>query len=308
MLVAVAFSTWLFISRALSIFDSSPAPAAPVDILGQKPWLDSNYGSEVRHDMLVVAQRARLLRKNITNLEGEIEAYQKQYRDLEVGEKGRKLIDDTWVVRYFVDRRGEPLPHEEVARFCRERLDALLFTLGKALAENTSAEKMAAFEVPESTTDRLKMIEFEVNDANRMYKHHRGLLTALAEKLAAGAQMTAQTLQEAADAMKNDINLKRWGHPSMRGREIPHEPGQQQSGDDSSAVEPDDDNHLSEQPGERDSASSAAGDSDAAAELYRDVRRAEQATGSGFAGRTLGRDTVRDRDEPERQRAGRSVR
>jgi len=312
--VALLFSGVVFVCALFALvtyglwyFESSMTSAGQAGGNGRNPLDDSNEVSIIRHDMRAVAQWAELIRKKIGELEKEIAAYQKQYWELEVGEEGRKLIDDTWVVQYFVNQHGEPLPHEEVGRFCRERLDELLFTLRKALAEDTSEEKRAAFEVPEATMKRLKLIEFEVNEANKMYAYHRGLLTALVEELVPGEPVTPQTLRDAARRMKNKMHLKGWGHSDSRRRGSSDADDEQPSGDDSDAIKPEEDNRPSQRPGSRDSSSSAADDSDTAAALLRDVRRAEPATGTGFAGRTLGRDTVRDGDEPERQRAGRSV-
>jgi hypothetical protein len=232
-------------------------------------------------------------------------AYQKQYLELEIGEQGRRLIDDSWVVRYFTDYRGEPPPREEVARHCRERLDELLFALGEALAENTSPREKAAFEVPKSTTDRLERIKFTVSQAKKDYASHRGLVKAIAGKLVPGEPLTPETLQEAVRAMKYDMSLKDWGHPSAREHGNSNENGPPASVNDSGAFESEGDNGSSEQPSGDGSASVPLDDGTASMELLKDERRAEAATGSGFAGQTLGRDTVRDRDEPPRQRAGR---
>jgi hypothetical protein len=297
------WALFTLITSGLWYFESSTTSARQAGGNGRNPLDDSNEVSMTRHDMRAVAQWAELIRKRIRELEKEVAAYQEQYRELEVGEEGRKLIDDTWVVQYFVNRHGEPLPHEEVGRFCRERLDELLFTLRKALAEDASEEERAAFEVPEGTIKRLKLIEFEVNEANRLYKYHRDLLTALVEELVPGEPVTPQTLRDAARRVKNKLTLEGWGHPDMRRRGSSDEDEKQPSGDDSDAIESDEGNHSYKQLDDRDSAPLAA-DGDTAAALLRDVRRAEQATGTGFAGRTLGRDTVRDRDEPPRLRGG----
>jgi hypothetical protein len=65
----LACTVFALIGYVLLGFDSSPAPAAPVDILGQKPWRNLNERGHLRVGMPKLIQQADLILADIGELQ-----------------------------------------------------------------------------------------------------------------------------------------------------------------------------------------------------------------------------------------------
>ena len=107
------------------------------------------------------------------------------------------MIEDAWTVRYFADKWGERLPRHKVARHCGERLNELMLAVREAMGETAPARERPAFEISQETEDELGLIEFEVDEARKVYTRHRLLLDALEASVAEGRPVVPKNLDDA---------------------------------------------------------------------------------------------------------------
>ena len=288
-LLAAGGGGYLFFTKYLLTFDTPSAsiddPVSGIDAeIDQKDWLVIQRRQLLRTGLHKLDQQAELIWENIDQLQKEIDAYESQFDELKLSEEGKRLIEDKWAVRYFVDKWGEALPHDKVAKHCQVRLNELMFTVRLALAKTKPEKKKAAYEISPETQKEVDFIEWEVNEAKKRYASHQELLTALERKVAAGEPVTPETLQDAIDAMRDEMTLSEFGHPSMKKREGTDAPEQNRSQGD-----------------EPDGAKQESGADDPSSLLH-DVQRNRSGVGEDFTDTTLGRDAVRDRNEPPRPR------
>ncbi|MHB8954586.1 MAG: hypothetical protein ACYC4U_16565 [Pirellulaceae bacterium] len=276
---------YLFLAQVFAkvgVSESSTPPRFQLgDTLDQGEWLELQQRQLLRTGLIKLDQRAEMIWEDLGTLQGEIDAYQKQFHELKVSEETKQLIEDEWVVRYFAGRTGEQLPREKVARYLRERLNELMFTAREALGEKTPPRKKAAYDISPETVQELELIEFEVSRAKEDYTRHRYLLDALAARVGDPRASVPSNLDQA-----SQILLQRIIEQEFRGRPLDNS---SQAGDrhDESSVKP---------PVERDSVGVDP------ASLQRDFRRSRAREGDDVSGTSLGRDTVRDRGEPPRSR------
>jgi len=282
-LLAAALGTYAFWTRFLQKFDGSPSRTAQSDERRGDKWPALQDQQLQRTGLHELDQKAELIWKNIDALERESDAYQRRYKSLEVNEEGRRLMEKDWVVRYFVDKLGEPLPHEEVARHCRVRLNELMFTVTEALAKTEPTMKKGAYEISPETKRQVELIKFEVETAKEQYTTHRLFLDGLAEEAAIGGPIPPKNLKEAADKMRKKAAVKRIRDPWVGNRPDPTESDSQR--EERMRPEPE----------------STRLDSST---LLDDVNRSQSGVPDHFIDTTLGRDTVRDREEPPRRRPG----
>jgi hypothetical protein len=282
-LAAAALGTYAFWTRFLQKFDGSPSRTAHSNERHGDKWLALQDQQLLRTGLRELDQRAELIWKDIDALEREIDAYQRRYNNLEVNEEGRRLMEKDWVVRYFVDKLGEPLPHEEVARHCRVRLNELMFTVKEALAKKEPAMKKGAYEILPEIERKVELIKFEVNDANKKYTTHRLFLDGLAEEAGVGRPVPPKNMRAAADKMRKEAAVKR-----IRDTWFGNQPDSIES--DSRQKEQ---MQPEPEPTRLDSST-----------LLDDVDNGQSGVPDHFIDTTLSRDSVRDRDEPPRRRLG----
>ena len=159
-----------------------------------------------------------------------------------------------------------------------------MYTVERALAKDRPPTKRAAYEISKETEEKVELIEFEVHNARMKYTEHRDLLQALCAKVARGETVTPKTLKEAADLLRHERTLRRWKHPlAMRQRDVDIEEAEPTTTDDPEPAE-----------GTPRSTVSAA--------LRDMMRQFESGVDEEFSDTTLGRDTVRERNEPPRRR------
>jgi hypothetical protein len=168
-------------------------------------------------------QRAAEIWENIDALQKEIDAYQRVFNDLKVNEVGKRLTKDKWVVRYFIDKWGEPLPSARVAENCRVRLNELMLTVKKALSEIEPEMERAAYEISPETARAVEKIEYEVRNAKKEYTRHRLALDALVRTVTEGRPVTEKTLGEVAEDLRGRKALKEMGHSSDQEEQLPGE-------------------------------------------------------------------------------------
>ena len=290
--LAAASGGYIFFTNYLLQVDTATDPADDIDDIvdvsnpdiDQSDWLVIQRRQLLRTGLHKLDQQAELIWENIDQLQQEIEAYETQFEELQLSEEGQRLINDEWAVRYFVDKWGEALPHDKVAKHCQVRLNELMFTVKLALDKTKPPKKKAAYEISQETQREVDLIEFEVNEAKKQYSSHRNLLRALAAKMPAGEAVSPKTLKDAVEAMRNQMTLEGWRHPSAS------QPRGQNESRSGRSVEKDSVNTVRE-PAPSDPSS-----------LLDDVRRSRSSVGREFTDTTLGRDAVRDRDEPPRLR------
>ena len=277
---AALYGVYVYLGQVLRIVEREAITSSePED-----PWVEFHKGQLTRTGMLKLDQKAELVWDDIQVLQKEIDAYQKQYSELKVSEEGKRLIEDEWTVRYFADKWGERLPRQKVARHCGERLNELMLAVREALRETAPARERPAFVISAETKRELELIEFEVDTAREVYTRHRLLLDALEASVAEGRPVVPKNLDDASQQLLHEI-IKR----EFRGRS-----GDKQS---DAAEHPDKSaDKSSEASAEQESATLDT------SSLHRDVRRSQVGTGEGSPNAMLGRDTVRDRDEPPRRR------
>jgi hypothetical protein len=282
-LFAATLGAFIFAIMLVQRFDGEPSSAADdaFDIdkeIDQKDWLIIQRRQLLRCYIQELDQQAESIWKDIDALQSEIDAYQKQFKELEVSEEGRRLIKDKWAVRYFVDKWGEPLPDETVAKHCRVRLNVLMFTVRRSLKKEG-----AAYTISPETQRKVNMIEFHVSEAKKKYIRHRRLLSALAASVAPGGPVTPGTLKEAVEKMRSEFTLEDWGHPSAQPQPGAKGSTRVQSKDDSPT-------QKEQEPESLDSST-----------LLHDVESSQSGVRSNSGDTTLSRDAVRVRDEPRRR-------
>jgi hypothetical protein len=283
-LLAAVLGTYAFWTRFLQNFDDGPtARGQSVGRRQSDKWDVKQHIDLQRSGLHELDQKAELIWKNIDALEREIDAYQRRYNSLEEDEEGRRLMEDKWFVRYFVDKLGEPLPHEEVARHCRVRLNELMFTVKEALAKTEPTMKKGAYEILPEIERKVELIKFEVTDAKKKYTTHRLFLDERAASVAEGGPVTPKNMKQAAELMRREAARKHFEEPWGD-----NQPDSTES--DSQREEP---MQPKAEPRRLDSST-----------LLDDVNRSESGVPDHFIDTTLGRDTVRDRDEPPRRRLG----
>ena len=218
-LALVAFGgAAVFVSVVLTKFDSGGQAADDAE-----PWSDSQRRQLIRSGLHKLDQRGKRIWKDINVLQEEIDAYQRQFNALEVNEVGKRLTKDKWVVRYFIDKWGEPLPPPRVAEECRVRLNELMLTVKEALAITEPKMKRPAYEIPPEMEQEVKSIEFEVRNAKDEYTRHRLALDGLVRMVVEGRPMTEQTLREVADGLRAKEALREMGHSSAEKQQLPEE-------------------------------------------------------------------------------------
>ena len=268
--------------------DSTEGTDAGIDDIDgeidQKDWLVIQRRQFLRTGLLELDQQGERIWENIDQLQKEIDAYQCEFSELQASEESKRLINDEWAVRYFVDKWGEALAHDKVAKHCQMQLNELMFTVKRVLAKTKPDTKRAAYEISPETQKKVDEIEWKVNDAKEQYTLHRGALRGLARKAAAGEAVTPETFQEAIDAMRSEIALKRLGYPSANRRQGTDAP-----------------DHNRSEGNESDEAKQESRADDPSSLLH-DVQRNRSGVGEDFTDTTLGRDAVRDRNEPPRPR------
>jgi hypothetical protein len=283
-LLAAVLGTYAFWTRFLQNFDGEPtARGQSVGRRQSDTWDVKQHIDLQRSGLHELDQKAELIWKNIDALEREIDAYQRQYNSLEVNEEGRRLMEKDWVVRYFVDKLGEPLPHEEVARHCRVRLNELMFTVKEALAKTEPTMKKGAYEILPEIERKVELIKFEVNDAKKKYTTHRLFLDGLADEAGVGRPVPPKNMKEAAVKMRREAARKHFEEPW-----VDNQPESTES--DSRRIEQ---MQPEREPTRLDSST-----------LLDDVNNSQSGVPDHFIDTTLSRDSVRDRDEPPRRRLG----
>jgi len=285
-LLAAALGTYAFWTRFLQSFDGGKASQADIefDIEGdfnQQEWERIQRRQFIRCGLHELDNRGELIWDDIEALQNEIDAYQKRFNDLMKSEKGKRLMEDEWVIRYAIDKWGEPLEHDRIAKHCRVRLNTLMYTVERALRK-----KKDAYEVSPETEQKVTKIEFEVRDALKEYTRHRILLDWLTECVAQGQLAVApRTLEDVATAELRMRIAREFGHPLAQEASNSAESKRENvSGGGPEHVE---------KPTTLDSST-----------LLDDVDRSQSGVPDHFTDTTLGRDTVRDRDEPPRRRLG----
>ena len=272
-LAACVAGTFLFAARYLQKWGDESSPKRK-----EAPWLALQDQQLLRTGLLEFDQRAESIWENIEVLQKEIDAYQRLYNDLEVSEEGRRLMKDEWVVRYFDDKWGEPLPHERVAKRCRVRLNELMFTVKEALAKTEPVRKKGAYPISPATEEKVERIEFEVNDAKEEYTAHRLALEGLGSGVTPGHPVAPKNLREAAEQLRRQAALRRLNHPSTKKQPS----SKKSSGTEAEGDDPEPDQHKP-----------AADDPPS---LLHEVERQESGVRENFGDTTQARDTVRDRD------------
>jgi hypothetical protein len=250
----------------------------------EEGYLEGQDRDLLRTGLRELDQRAELIWDNIAQLQKEIDSYETMLSELKLSEEGKRLITDKWAVRYFVDQWGEPLPSHKVARHCRVKLNDLMFTVRRALSKTKPAIRKGAYPLSPETKRKVAQIEFEVNDAKKQYASHRDLISALAAKLPEGEIASPQTLEDAIEVMRNQMTLEHWRYPAATPPGGNATPSRVRS-TDQRLTEP-----------------ASASDPNDPASLLNDVRRSRSSVGREYVDTTLGRDAVRDRDEPPRPR------
>ena len=217
--VAAVGGTLVLVSQLLMRFDSGGQAADDA-----KPWADFQQRQYRRgSEMHKLYQRAKRIWKNIDALQEQVDAYQRVFNDLKVNEAGKRLTKDKWVVRYFIDKWGEPLPPPTVAEECRVRLNELMLTAEEALAITEPKMKRPAYEIPPEVEEEVESIEFEVDDAKKEYTRHRLALDALVRMVTEGRPVTEKTLGEVAEDLRGKKALKEMGHSSSQEEQLPGE-------------------------------------------------------------------------------------
>ena len=272
-LVACISGAFLLATRYLQKWGDGSSPKRKED-----PWLALQDQQLLRTGLHKLDQKAELIWENIDALQKEIDAYQRLFSDLEVSEEGRRLMKDEWVVRYFVDKWGEPLPHEKVAKHCRVRLNELMFTVKEALAKTEPVMEKGACQISRATDDEVELIKFDVNEAKKEYTRHRLALEGLASGVTQGYPVTPKNLREAAEQLRRQAALRRLNHPSTKKQPS----SKKSSGTEAEGDDPEPDQHKP-----------AADDPPS---LLHEVERQESGVRENFSDTTQGRDTVRDRD------------
>ena len=281
-LAACVAGTFLCAARYLQKWGDGSSPKPTED-----PWLALQDQQLLRTGLRKLDDRAELIWKDIDVLQKEIDAYQRLYNDLDVSEEGRRLMKDEWVVRYFNDKWGEPLPYEEVARHCRVRLNELMFTVKEALAKTEPVMEQGAYQISPETKKEVGQIEFDVEDAKKEYTTHRLALEELAARVAQGHPVTPKNLREAAKQVRRQAALRKLNHPSTKKQPSSEKSDREEAGNDN----PQSTEHET-----------AVGDTSS---LLHQMERQESGVREDFSDTTLGRDTVRERDEPPRRRPAR---
>ena len=272
-LAACVVGTFFFAIQYLRKWGDGSSPKRK-----ENPWLALQDQQLLRTGLLELDQRAELIWENIDALQIEIDAYQRVYSDLEVSEKGWRLKEDKWVVRYFVDKWGEPLPHEKVAKHCRVRLNELMFTVKEALAKTEPVMEKGAYQISPDMKKKVGQIESEVDETKKEYTAHRLALEGLASGVTQGHPVTPKNLREAAKQERRQAALRRLNHPSTKKQPS----SEKSSGTEAVGDDPEPDQHKP-----------AAGEPSS---LLHEVERQESGVRENFGDTTQGRDTVRDRD------------
>ena len=84
MLVAAAGAGYVAVTQYLAKQESGSSPTQqPVDPLGEEPWQQLDRRKRVYTKMLELDQKAAKIWKNIDALQADIDAYHKQFRELE---------------------------------------------------------------------------------------------------------------------------------------------------------------------------------------------------------------------------------
>jgi hypothetical protein len=144
--------------------------------------------------------------QDIETLQSEIDAYQKGVKELTASGAGERLIKDEKVVRYLRDQWGEPLPHEEVAKHCRRRLDVLLLPL-----RDTVAKPDGGFDVSPETIQEIERLRMEVTQAKGQYTRHRQLVEALANGGSGETIENVESVDDLPPVMRDALKSKEFG-------------------------------------------------------------------------------------------------
>jgi hypothetical protein len=277
-LVAAILGAFVFVTAVLNMFDGNTSPRRETN-----KWSELQDQQLLRTGLRKLDQRAELIWENIDALQKEIDVYEQRFNNLEVNDEGRRLMKDKWVLRYFKDRWGEPLPQDRIAKHCRVRLNELMLTVQEALAETEPMMEMGSYEISADTKREVERIEFDVSWAIEEYTAHRLLLGGLSAKGAKEGPTPPKNLKEAVKKQRQQDALKRFHYPQAK------EPSDSK---ESTRKLPTNNKPIrpEHEPTALDSSS-----------LLHDVERNQSGVDDHFGDITLGRDAVPVRDEPRRR-------
>jgi hypothetical protein len=177
-MASVAGGTYLLRSEpSRKDTSSEPQQAEASDVItsDDPEQLLEQRRQSLRTQLQAIVVQGDSISDDIDALQSEIEAYRQQ-SDLILSEHGDQLASNKWAGRYFFGGGAERLPHNNLAKHCRMRLDTLMLTVEKALSQPG-----VAYEVSSETLKNIEQVQVTVSQAKEEYARHRLLLEALSE-------------------------------------------------------------------------------------------------------------------------------
>ena len=174
----------------------------------QKKYAKREKWRLIRCGLQEIDQEAQEIWDDIGKFENEATQWHAKLQELLISERGKRLRNDNWVVRYFWEQRGDKLPRIETAENCRDNLNTLMLTVHEALED-----PQAGYVPTQLFLDEVDLIKDKIADGKRRYNSHGRLLDALVGVTEPGGPKPTETLQDAVDQYDWQKILQDFGHP-----------------------------------------------------------------------------------------------